>query len=64
MPEHPRPGLGGSAGCAINPTRNLYPRIMHAILPIEGKGGSDGATSVVPILRPLIGGVLAGPLLP
>ncbi len=52
--------LGGPTGYAINPTRDLGPRIMHAILPIKGKGSSDWAYSWVPIVGPIIGGVLAG----
>lgn len=60
--------LGGPTGYAINPARDLGPRIMHAILPIRGKGTSDWAYSWVPIVGPVIGGVLAGlvsgPLLP
>ncbi len=52
--------LGGPTGYAINPTRDLGPRIVHALLPIKGKGGSDWGYSWVPIVGPLIGGVLAG----
>lgn len=50
--------LGGPTGYAINPARDLGPRIAHAILPIPGKGGSDWGYSWVPIVAPLIGGVL------
>jgi glycerol uptake facilitator protein len=50
--------LGGPTGYAINPARDLGPRIMHAILPIPGKGGSDWAYAWVPVLGPLIGGAL------
>jgi glycerol uptake facilitator protein len=50
--------LGGPTGYAINPARDLGPRIMHAILPIAGKGGSDWGYSWVPVLGPLIGGAL------
>ena len=53
-------GLGGPTGYAINPTRDLCPRIMHAILPIKGKGGSDWGYAWIPVVGPLIGGVLAG----
>lgn len=53
-------GLGGTTGYAINPARDLGPRIAHAILPIEGKGGSDWAYAWVPIVGPLVGGVAAG----
>jgi glycerol uptake facilitator protein len=52
--------LGGPTGYAINPARDLGPRIMHAILPIAGKGPSDWAYSWIPVLGPLIGGVLGG----
>lgn len=50
--------LGGPTGYAINPARDLGPRIAHAILPIAGKGGSDWAYSWVPVVGPIIGGVL------
>jgi glycerol uptake facilitator protein len=56
-------GLGGPTGYAINPARDLGPRIAHAILPIAGKGGSDWAYAPIPVIGPLIGGVLAGVLL-
>lgn len=56
--------LGGPTGYAINPARDLGPRIAHAILPIKGKGGSDWDYAWVPILGPLLGGLLAGFLLP
>jgi glycerol uptake facilitator protein len=52
--------LGGPTGYAINPARDLGPRIAHALLPIKGKGNSDWAYSWVPVVGPLIGGVLAG----
>ena len=52
--------LGGPTGYAINPARDLGPRIMHAILPIPGKGGSDWSYSWVPVVGPIVGGVLAG----
>lgn len=52
--------LGGPTGYAINPARDLGPRIVHALLPIKGKGGSDWAYSWVPVAGPLIGGVIAG----
>ena len=51
--------LGGPTGYAINPARDLGPRIMHAILPIPGKGGSDWQYAWVPVLGPLIGGAIA-----
>ncbi|MGZ6545734.1 MAG: MIP/aquaporin family protein [Actinomycetota bacterium] len=50
--------LGGPTGYAINPARDLGPRIIHAILPIPGKGGSDWQYALVPVIGPLIGGVL------
>ena len=52
--------LGGPTGYAINPARDLGPRIAHVVLPIKGKGGSDWAYSWVPVVGPIIGGVLAG----
>ncbi|EWS81703.1 glycerol transporter [Brachybacterium phenoliresistens] len=52
--------LGGPTGYAINPARDLGPRIAHAILPIPHKGSSDWGYSWVPVVGPLIGGVLAG----
>ncbi len=51
--------LGGPTGYAINPARDLGPRLAHAILPIIGKGGSDWGYAWVPIVGPVIGGVLA-----
>jgi glycerol uptake facilitator protein len=51
--------LGGTTGYAINPARDLGPRIMHAILPIAGKGHSDWAYSWIPVVGPLVGGVVA-----
>jgi glycerol uptake facilitator protein len=50
--------LGGPTGYAINPARDLGPRIMHAILPIPGKGPSDWSYAWVPVLGPLIGGAI------
>lgn len=52
--------LGGTTGYAINPARDLGPRIAHAMLPIAKKGKSDWAYAPVPIIGPLIGGALAG----
>ncbi|WAC19672.1 aquaporin family protein [Luteolibacter sp. SL250] len=49
--------LGGPTGYAINPARDLGPRIAHQLLPIAGKGGSDWAYAWVPIVAPIIGGV-------
>lgn len=51
--------LGGPTGYAMNPARDLGPRIAHAILPIAGKGGSDWGYAWVPICGPLAGGALA-----
>ena len=52
--------LGGPTGYAINPARDLGPRIAHFLLPIKGKGSSDWAYSWVPVLGPLVGGVIGG----
>lgn len=52
--------LGGPTGYAINPARDLGPRIAHALLPIRGKGSSDWSYAWVPILGPLVGGALGG----
>jgi glycerol uptake facilitator protein len=52
--------LGGTTGYAINPARDLGPRIAHSILPIAGKGPSDWGYAIVPIIGPLIGGGVAG----
>ena len=51
--------LGGATGYAINPARDLGPRIMHAILPIPGKGSSDWAYSWIPVIGPVIGALVA-----
>lgn len=48
--------LGGPTGYAINPARDLGPRIAHAILPIAGKGGSDWGYAAIPVIAPLAGG--------
>ena len=50
--------LGGPTGYAINPARDLGPRIMHSILPIAGKGDSDWSYSWVPVVGPVIGGII------
>ena len=50
--------LGGTTGYAINPARDLGPRIAHALLPIPGKGGSDWSYSWIPIVGPLLGGAI------
>ena len=52
--------LGGTTGYAINPARDLGPRIVHALLPIPGKGGSNWRYAPIPVIGPLIGGALAG----
>ncbi|WP_300080642.1 MIP/aquaporin family protein [Propioniciclava sp.] len=52
--------LGGPTGYAINPARDLGPRIAHAVLPIPDKGSSDWGYSWVPVVGPIIGGVVAG----
>ena len=54
--------LGGPTGYAINPARDLSPRIAHALLPIAGKGNSDWGYAWVPIVGPLIGGVIGAVL--
>jgi glycerol uptake facilitator protein len=50
--------LGGPTGYAINPARDLGPRIMHFILPIAGKGDSDWGYAWIPVVGPIIGGIL------
>lgn len=52
--------LGGPTGYAINPARDLGPRIAHALLPIKGKGSSDWSYAWVPVLGPAVGGILGG----
>ena len=52
--------LGGPTGYAINPARDLGPRIAHAILPIAGKGDSDWSYSWIPVLGPIVGGIIGG----
>lgn len=52
--------LGGPTGYAINPARDLGPRIMHALLPIKGKGSSDWSYAWVPVVGPIVGGIAAG----
>jgi glycerol uptake facilitator protein len=51
--------LGGTTGYAINPARDLAPRLVHAVLPIEGKGDSDWSYAWIPVVGPLAGGGLA-----
>lgn len=50
--------LGGPTGYAINPARDLGPRLAHAVLPIAGKGGSDWGYAWIPVVGPIIGGVI------
>jgi glycerol uptake facilitator protein len=52
--------LGGPTGYAINPARDLGPRIMHAVLPISGKGSSDFGYAYIPLIGPLVGAGVAG----
>lgn len=54
--------LGGTTGYAINPARDLGPRIMHAILPIHGKGDNEWSYAWIPVVGPLIGTTLAAVL--
>lgn len=51
--------LGGTTGYAINPARDLGPRIAHALLPVPGKRDSDWSYAVIPVVGPLLGGALA-----
>jgi glycerol uptake facilitator protein len=55
-------GLGGTTGYAINPARDLMPRLLHALLPIRGKGGSEWSYAWIPVLGPLLGAALAAGL--
>ena len=50
--------LGGPTGYAINPARDLGPRIAHFLLPIAGKGDSDWGYSWIPVVGPIIGGII------
>jgi glycerol uptake facilitator protein len=50
--------LGGPTGYAINPARDLAPRLAHAVLPIPGKGSSDWGYSWIPVVAPLVGGAI------
>jgi len=54
--------LGGPTGYAINPARDLGPRIAHAILPIAGKGASDWGYSWIPVVAPIVGGIIGAVL--
>lgn len=55
--------LGGTTGYAINPARDLGPRLAHSLLPVAGKGSSDWSYAPIPVIGPLVGGALAGWLL-
>jgi glycerol uptake facilitator protein len=50
--------LGGPTGYAINPARDLGPRLAHCVLPIAGKGGSDWDYAWIPVAGPILGGIL------
>jgi glycerol uptake facilitator protein len=54
--------LGGTTGYAINPVRDLGPRIMHSLLPVAGKGSSDWSYSWIPVMGPMVGASLAAVL--
>jgi glycerol uptake facilitator protein len=54
--------LGGPSGYAINPARDLGPRLAHAFLPIPGKGSSDWGYAAIPVIAPIIGGVVGAQL--
>ena len=54
--------IGGPTGFAINPARDLGPRIVHAILPIANKGSSDWKYAAVPVIGPILGAIIAGGL--
>jgi glycerol uptake facilitator protein len=51
--------LGGTTGYAINPARDLGPRIAHAVLPISGKGGNNWSYAWIPVMGPIIGSIIA-----
>jgi glycerol uptake facilitator protein len=54
--------LGGPTGYALNPARDLAPRVAHAVLPIPGKGGSDWEYAWIPVVAPIIGGLVGAGL--
>jgi glycerol uptake facilitator protein len=54
--------LGGPTGYAINPARDLAPRLAHAVLPIPGKGDSGWDYAWIPVVAPIVGGVLGAGL--
>src|SRR5207302_5752968 len=51
--------FGGPTGYAINPARDLGPRLAHALLPVAGKGGSDWGYAWIPVVGPIVGGLIA-----
>ena len=51
--------LGGTTGYAINPARDFAPRLMHAVLPIEGKGDSQWSYAWIPVVGPIVGAMVA-----
>lgn len=53
-------GLGGTTGYAINPARDLMPRVLHSVLPIKGKGSSKWHYAWIPVVAPLVGGAIGG----
>jgi len=55
--------LGGTTGYAINPARDLGPRIIHALLPIKNKASNDWGYAWIPVVGPIIGAALAGGLM-
>ncbi|MDX1363260.1 MIP/aquaporin family protein [Arenibacter latericius] len=55
--------LGGTTGYAINPARDLGPRIVHALIPMKNKGGNDWGYSYIPVVGPILGAILAGLLM-
>ena len=59
-PQFGRAPASGTTGYAINPARDLGPRLAHALLPIAGKRDSDWGYAAIPIVGPLVGAALAG----
>lgn len=55
--------LGGTTGYAINPARDFAPRLVHALLPIPGKGSSDWGYAWIPVVGPLVGAIIGGLLI-
>ena len=54
--------LGGTTGYAINPARDFAPRLMHALLPVQGKGTSEWSYAWIPVIAPVAGAIFAGVL--